>query len=256
MATPKHHARKHSKYSASGAERWFNCQGSVKLSEGLPDKDNVWSIEGTKGHEVLETLTRSALESGETKIRHARFPKDVPIEMIKHGMNAGNFILDRATKKRGSEVLVETRIHLDFIHPEMFGTFDGAIIHHFGGLEVFDYKYGKSFVSAGGPLRPNYQMLFYGIGLAAKFDWNFKDVKLWIIQPRVAGYDGPTFWPMSIMELKAYVRVFEEAIERVERYPDRFVEGRWCHFCKAQTKCPLKETKKLEKAIDAFKANS
>ena len=240
---PQHSERKHSKFSASGSERWFNCPGSVELSEGMPDKKSVYSIEGEQGHEVLETTTRAMLLG-----KLPQFPANTPRAMVQHARNAAEFIIGRHKKAPGSEVLVETRIHLGFIHPDMFGTFDSAVVHHFGTLDVFDYKYGLHTVSP----KNNLQMCFYGVGLAAKFNWNFKRVRLWIIQPRARGYDGPVFWELSTLELKGYVSQFEEAVERVLTEPDNFKEGSWCHFCKGKTKCPLKQQAKLDKAKAAF----
>lgn len=249
----KHGERKHSKFSASGAERWFNCPGSVALSEGLPDKDSVWSIEGTKAHEVLEDIMKIGIELGYEALAKARydFRKGIPLEMIRHALNAARFILGMHSETKHSEVMIETRIHLDFIHPEMFGTFDGAVLDHFGTLHVFDYKYG-----AGHAVSPvqNLQMIFYGIGLAHKYHWNFKRVRLWIVQPRIKGYDGPLFWERDIAQMKRYVGVFTDAVERVEKYPNKFVEGSWCHWCKAKTKCPLKQQAKLDQARLVFQA--
>lgn len=247
-----HSERKHSKYSASGAERWFNCPGSVELSEGVPSKDSVWSIEGTKAHEVLEELLLAAIEAGTPLITKTKFAKSVPFEMVRHGTGAANFILGLHARTPRSELLVETRIHLPFIHAEMFGTFDSGIVDHFGTLHVFDYKYG-----AGHSVSPNgnLQMIFYGLALAAKYDWNFKRVRLWIIQPRIKGYDGPLFWELGILELKAYVDQFRKAVNRVENNPDLFVEGSWCHWCNAKAKCPIKQQGRLEKAMTVFTAS-
>lgn len=248
-----HSTRKHSKFSASGSERWFNCPGSVELSEGLPDKDSVWSKEGTKAHEVLEETMLAAKSVGSHRIGHVRFGKHIPKEMVGHAMSAANFILGRHAKAPGSELLVETRISLEFIHPEAFGTFDGAVVDHFGTLDVFDYKYGAGHsVSPGTVKTPNLQMVFYGLGLAHRYDWNFKRVRLWIIQPRIRGYNGPTFLEMQTGQLKAFVPTFKKAVKRVEREPDTYVEGSWCHWCKAKSKCPLKKQTRLASVKAAF----
>lgn len=244
--------RKHSKFSASGAERYFACPGSVELSEGLPDKDSIWSLEGTKAHGVLEDVLKGALSVGATVVGHVRAARDVPREMVGYAMSAANFILKLAADVGAEEILVETRISLPFIHPAMFGTFDGAVIDHFGTLHVFDYKYG-----AGHAVSPkeNLQMIFYGLGLAHRYDWNFKRVRLWIIQPRIKGYDGPLFWEMGILDLKKYVGIFRDAVRRVEEQPDMYVEGSHCHFCKAKSVCPLKQEGKQKKAKAVFTAN-
>lgn len=241
-----HSERKHSKFSASASERWFSCQGSVELSEGLPDKETVWSIQGTQAHEVLERVLDAKREKRAVNFQHHdRGARD----MVDYAMEAASFIEGVWKKHRYSELLVETRIHLSFIHPEMFGTFDSAVVDHFGTLHVFDYKYGKHLVS---PVK-NLQMIFYGLGLAYKFQWNFKQVRLWIVQPRVRGYDGPLFWELPIHELRAYENVFRKAVRNVEANPKKYVEGAWCHFCKAKGICPLKQEGKFLKAQTLFK---
>lgn len=237
--TENHSTRKHSKFSASGAERWFNCPGSVALSEGMPDKPSSWAEEGTKAHEVLEKIL--------TGVHVNR--REAPREMIIHGTQAAGFMRHLRNQHPGSELLVETRVVLDFIHPEMFGTYDGAVVDHYGTLHVFDYKYG-----AGHSVSPkeNLQMIFYGIGLAHKYQWNFQNVRLWIIQPRVRGYDGPVYWELNIPALKEWSYIFQTKVNHVERYPRELKEGSWCHWCKAKSVCPLKNEKKLDEAKTIF----
>ncbi len=231
-----HGERKHSKFSASGAEKWMNCPGSVALSEGLPEVTSKYSIEGTRAHEVLECLQTGKKHSGTR-------------EMEYYGVQAANFINKLKASHKGAELMVETRLALPFIHPDMFGTMDSAVVDHFGTLHVLDYKYGVGhYVS---PV-DNWQMKIYGMGLAHMFDWNFSKVKLWIIQPRHKSYRGPTFWELGILDLKARVRVLKKAVERVEREPTTYAEGAWCYFCKAKGICPLKIQVKQAKTASVF----
>lgn len=250
---PHHTERAHSKYSASGAERWVSCPGSVALSEGIPDRPSVWSREGTHAHEVLEAVMRILLAGGEISRSVELYPvlrhPDTTRTMVSLAKDAARFILGLHARTPGSDVLVETRIYLSFIHPEMFGTFDGAVIDHWGTLHVFDYKYGAGhFVS---PTR-NLQMIFYGLGLAHLHHWNFRNVRLWIIQPRVSGYDGPLWWELTTKELRGYVGYLGDAVRRCEEMPDTFVEGSWCHWCRARPICPLKTGKKFDRARSVF----
>lgn len=237
--------KKHSDYSASGAERWFNCPGSIALSKGMPDKSSAQAQEGTLAHEILERILEVNV-FGSTQ----KDSVSCTSEMRNYVSSAAHFILNLRNKFAFSEFSIEAKIGLPFIHPEMFGTFDSAIIEHFGTLHIIDFKYGLHPVSP----RENLQMIFYALGLAYKYDWNFKMVRMWIIQPRAKGYDGPTFWDLPILELKKYVEIFKEAVEQVKTSPDKFVEGEWCYFCKGRAKCPLKTTVRLDKAIAAFKA--
>lgn len=247
-----HAERKHAKLSASGAERWVNCPGSVALSEGIADRDTQWSLEGTHAHEVLETVLRQSLRIRNSKSSTGR-TADIPREMMNHVLEVARFLFREHQKYPGSEFLVEDRVHLDFISPDMGGTFDAAVVDHFGVLNVYDFKYG-----AGHPVMPtkNLQAVVYGLGLARLFDWNFKLVRLWIIQPRILGFSGPVFWQISMRELLDYIPVFQRAVKRIEQQPKSFREGDYCFFCKAKGICPLKQQSKIEqgKAIFSKKA--
>lgn len=233
-------SKAHSKFSASGAERWFNCSASVEAAANQPDRETSWAKEGTEAHALLESMLKTSIESKAIAPGHG--------EMFRHALNAMRFIMWIWAQNPGSDIMVETQIWLKFIHPEMFGTFDGAVIDHFGTLHVFDFKYG-----AGHAVSPvqNLQMIFYAIGLANKFDWNFNKVRMWIIQPRIKGYDGPTYWEIPIGVLESYVPKFKAAVHRVLHKP-KFVEGPWCHWCKAKGKstCPL--TDRAKKALTLF----
>lgn len=229
-------------------------------------------MEGTYSHEVGEGFLLRLLEGVWTAVpviavnleierllRDPEIPKiaaqlkrnvhSMVRDIVTHAKDSAEFIYGLHRKTEGSEGMVETRVYLDFIHKEMFGTFDGAVVEHFGTLHVFDYKYG-----AGKMVSPkeNLQMIFYAIGLAHRYHWNFKRVRVWIIQPRIKGYDGPLFWDVPILDLRTYVARFREAVERVEREPDTYVEGTYCHWCKAKPVCPLKREAKTDKAIGLF----
>lgn len=250
-ATLPHSERKHSKFSASGAERWFECSGSVALSEGLQSKDNEWSLEGTKGHEVLEQTVKAALEMGANTICRPRFDKSVPHEMVGHATHAANHILKVYRALPFSELMIETRVLLDFIHPEAFGSLDYAVVDVFGTLHIMDYKYGKYLVSP----EENLQFLFYALAVAYKYQWNFKRVRMWSLQPRAKNFDGNySFWEITIEQLRKYVSEFRRAVDRVEKYPDRYKEGSYCFFCPAKGVCPLKQEGKREKTKNVFLA--
>jgi hypothetical protein len=243
----QHSERKHAKLSASGAERWTQCPGSVKLSEGIPDRDSPWSLEGTRAHEVLENVLRGVIQNSKsTPDRHSGIPR----EMLQHVLNTARFVFSIHTQHPHSELLVEDRISLDFIHPDMWGTFDAAVVDHFGILHVFDFKYG-----AGHPVSPeqNLQAIFYGLGLAHAYDYNFEKIRLWIIQPRIPNYQGPAFWDLSVHRLRSYIRVFAEAVRAIEQPDPALREGPHCFFCKAKAICPLKRQSKMAQGKLIFK---
>lgn len=254
MPQTNHQERKHSKYSASGAPRWFECSGSVELAEGIPDIETEWSKEGTRAHELLEEILNVAKELRLRKIGHLNTDKRYDPDMKRITMGAANFILEKAWQLRPhAELLVEQRVFLDFIHKEAFGTLDSAIVDIFSTLHVFDFKYGAGHAVS---VKENLQMIFYALAVAHKYDWAFARVRLWIIQPRIKGYDGPVFWEISVKELQAYVPLFSAAVERVIKFPKQYKEGSWCHWCKAKSKCPLKQETKAKNAKAMFGAKS
>lgn len=237
----EHKERAHSKYSASGADRWLSCPASVALSEGLPDKSSPWAEEGTQAHEALENVLTG---------NHLALI-DVRSNMLTVVLESAAFITTLYHAHASADFLVEQRVHLDFIHPEMFGTFDSAIVDHFGTLHVFDFKYGQG--HAVSPVK-NWQMIFYGVGLAYRYGWNFQKVRLWIIQPRIRGYDGPVFWDVGITDLKEYAEKLRAGVERVEREPHDLNEGAWCHWCRAKKICPLKTGKRTDEMRKLFES--
>lgn len=241
MIAQAHSERKHAKLSASGAERWFRCPGSPALSEGTPDRESEAAKEGTAAHELLEAFfTQKGLEA---KIKAA------PPEMYRWVKRSVDIIEGmRARARRGHEFIIEKKVELNFISPEMWGSIDYGIIEHFGTLHVIDFKFGKKLVS---PVE-NLQLLYYSLGLAHLYHWNFKKVRLTIIQPRARQYDGPSFWELPIVELKRYVAVFNKAVKRVHDEPKTYVEGNWCFFCKAQRICPLKQNRRKDGAKALF----
>ncbi len=240
-----HNSRAHSKYSASGAERWLNCPGSVALSEGLPDTSSPWAEEGTKAHEILE-LTMKAKPYGKV-----RFDKSIDQDMINGAEQATEFIYGRLSRYKDAELGIEKRVTLDFIDPEAFGTPDDYIAAEFDTLEVFDYKYGKKYVDP----EKNLQLIYYALGIAHRFEYNFDRVKIWIIQPRLNGYQGPALWNTRMVKLMPYIDKFKRGVERTKKFPNKYVEGEWCFFCKAKKKCPIWNEQRQEKTKKMFADN-
>lgn len=228
----------HAELSASGSERWHNCSGSVALSRGLPDESSEAADEGTRAHAVAERFLKYFIKIGKVKKNSKIYGDDRA--MTDHAFQFAKFVFDIHKRHRGSDIFSETRSELFFIDKNMWGTFDGVVAEHFGVLYIFDFKYGKHTVSA----RKNLQMIFYALGIAHKYNWNFKRVRLYIYQPRIRSWSGePTYWELSIEELESYVKIFKKAVARVKSHPKDYKEGDWCYFCRARNICPLKKQK-------------
>ena len=232
--------KKHSKFSASGASRWLNCPGSIALSEKAPpQKDSPYAMEGTKAHEVLELLLtgqgKKAAKSSEEMFRHA---------------NAAEKIIRARQKEDKGELIAETKVSLEFVHPGLFGTVDAAIVDEFGRLTVIDYKYG-----AGIPVDPdeNPQLLYYALGLAHKYHYNFSTVSLMVIQPRAEHREGPVReWNLGIDHLVRWTDAFADGVKAALKPNAPQKAGAWCKFCPASSICPEISKKALETAASDF----
>lgn len=249
-----HKQRAHSKFSASGAEKWLSCAASVALEEmSPPSQDSFFSKEGTEAHEVLEALFKMhRLKSFAHYISHARTTKD---PMIMHAFKTVLWAYKTLEAHPEAELLIEARVHNEEIHPDMFGTVDVAIAEVFGTLHVYDFKYGQSVVYA----EENKQMIQYALGLLEKYDWNFTGVVLHIGQPRASG-SGLKSWAVSIEKMRTYRELWKKGVARVEAGKSKPFAGSWCHWCRARqvdpstgtAVCPLKREAAEEKGTNMF----
>lgn len=245
MAEEKAHAT----YSASGAERWLNCPGSISLSQKAPpQKSSSYADEGTLAHEALETVLKAWIKQDHSP--HLRWPLKATKEMTEHAKDAALWIEAEKKKRPKSLVLCETRVALPVSEPGQFGTVDAAIVEEFGRLTVIDYKYG-----AGLPVYPkeNPQLIYYALGIAHQFNYNFEDVELVIIQPRAETDEGTIrTHVMSITELMIWRIRFEDGIHLTKISPDFYQTGKWCKWCPAASICPEISTKALKQARVEF----
>lgn len=229
-----HKQRAHSKFSASGSERWLKCAASVELEEASPpSEDSVWSVEGTKAHEVHETvfkvMTNPAFDMpGPCSVRTALSKSNNA--MVAHAKASVDIILGIADGLADPEILIEQRIHNGDIHPEMFGTVDAALVELYGTLHVIDYKYGEGHIV--NPVE-NTQMIQYALGFAAKYDYQFTDVEMHIIQPRGGGKIHKR-WKITIEELRDKWRpLWVKGVERVTAGKSKPFPGSHCYWCRA-----------------------
>lgn len=233
--------KKHAKFSASAAYRWLACPGSVALSQKAPPQtESKYAEEGTLAHECLEEL----LSLYSTSVPHRSFAGKFTKEMIAHAQKAVAGIMGRIPKN--AKCMSETKSDLSFIHPDMWGTADAVIVEEFGRLTVIDYKYG-----AGIPVDPeeNPQLIFYALGIAHHYNYNFKDVALVIIQPRADHPRGPVReWVISIDELLKWSYKFREGVVLANQSDAPLSAGDHCRFCPAAPICPEISSRALRQA--------
>lgn len=233
----------HAELSASGSDRWLNCPGSVALiRKAPPEKESPYAEEGTKAHALLELWLTHIKGSTTGYIIPKQFSK-VP-GMVDAVRFAIVDVQKNWRKVKGQELLIERKVSLEkIVGPDMFGTADIGIVEDFGRLEINDYKHGAGvrveveYIKHG--MRSlNTQLVYYALGLAAEFDFNFDKVTLKITQPRCNHPLGPVrATTVDMKELLSYVPLFKKGVERTEKKDAKRIAGPWCKFCKAKIIC-------------------
>ena len=239
MAAPT----KHAKLNSSGAHRWMNCPGSVKISEQFPASSSIYADEGTLAHDAAEQLIKSGKVSAAHKKKINTFYEEHPElsgdadQVIKTLEPYVDFVKEEFTdavmQDGGAQLLTEQRVDLTAWIPGGFGTTDVAII---GGktLHIVDLKYGKGVpVFAEG----NPQLRLYALGTLAMLEmvYDIDEVKMTIYQPRIDNVSSDT---ISAVELKSWgENEVKPAAELALSDNAPFAAGSWCQFCPARQQC-------------------
>lgn len=268
---------KHAKLSASGAELWLNCPGSVHMAELFPEKTSPAAIEGTLAHELAQTMILSA-SSGSDQLdpeREAEYRSEkdkVNAFYSEHENLEGSFdgmkkilapyvdyVIEEYQKIKSKDPAAElmTEQHVDFsdIVPGGFGTSDVVII---GAeiCEVIDLKYGKG-VPISAINNPQIRLYTYGTMAAFDLSYDFSKVKMVIYQPRL---DSVTSEELSADDLRSWGKaVIAPAAKKALGKKLTYKPGPWCksHFCPAAGSCKARaaEMHKFEEMMKKRKAD-
>lgn len=229
----------HSPIGASGAHRWFECPGSVRLAKSAPPPpSSAYAEEGTFAHAVAEFCLHNRCAPP------AEFQgQPVPEEMREAVTEYCEVVMSAVHESGTVDSGFEQRFHLKQIHPDAFGTADAWT---YNGeqrlLRVFDFKYG-----AGVPVeaKGNPQLRYYALGvLLEKPDLLVDTVRVVIVQPRCYHPDGPVrSEDIDALELLDFEADLRRYIAATEDPNAPLVPGEHCRFCPAARICPKLEEK-------------
>lgn len=243
---------KHSIFSASGAERWANCPGSLALSKGCARTSNPAAREGTAGHELAEKCLAANTDP-------VAYEGDIiqveghDIEVTEDLAIAVQAYVDYVRGFSGMR-WAETTSHyarlLGVDDDEGFGTndcliLDGTVLH------VIDLKLGRGFVD---PIN-NKQTILYAAGAVDAIEAvgeEVTEIHLHIFQPRVTAKPVP--FVISRAELHGHVAALRLAAQRAQEAmltftPESVKDWKWvkaylhagesqCKYCPAAAFCP------------------
>ena len=250
----------HSELSPSASERWINCPGSVRLSEGLHEDPSPYAAEGTAAHVVAEWLVKGekTLEEikalvGTTIRTWDGFDVEVTDEMVDGAVLYRDTIEKdlAALRAEGRPAPVaaqaEEKVCASSVDKELWGTSDYTIFQKGNKLKVYDYKFGKGKVV---DPEENTQMSTYALATMDTLAGEaFDEVELAIVQPRAPHAKGPVRrWITSVAWLRGFRERMRASVAKT-REPDPYANlkaGKWCFFCKAKGRCP-----EIKKAVVA-----
>ena len=247
----------HARLSASAAERWMHCPGSITLTERLqlPNTGSIYADEGTMAHSVAEwkvmhTESGPAYKKERGKWEASEFWCGEMDEATTFYANEVQDIYIRLLQQDAGTVrMVEQRIDLKEWIPGGFGTSDAVVIGA-GEIHVVDLKYGKGVkVEAEG----NPQLRLYGLGSASLFGdlYDFDTVVLHIIQPRL---DHISTERIALKDLRDWGKnEVRPAADEAANGSERTACGDWCRFCPAKAVCRARAEENLELARMDFK---
>ncbi len=245
-----HKERAHVPHSASVASRFWNCAGSIQLSEGIPNRSNAAADRGTCAHELGETCLRDGTDA-DAHIGEV-FNE---IEVDRAMATAVQVYLDvvRPYMLPGWTYRIEEKVSLEKLNPPvvMKGTADFTAYHRrLKKLVCVDYKNGVMHVE----IRGNKQTRYYALGAYLGFAEGtpVDEVEMVIVQPNSLGGE-----PVK-RETIPFYELMDWGIELIDRVnltlmPNASLKaGEWCQWCPAKGRCPVRGEALLAEAQIEF----
>lgn len=242
---------KHSKLSCSGAYRWFNCPGSIGLSEGIEEVSSPFAQEGTKAHEILAAaITCSVPVADVFDSEKQAFNWSGDRQEHLDSLEEAQTFVNGLYYKYGVKPFVEFKVDLDFITPGMFGTCDICFVS-FNDKEdtlhihVADYKHGAGVkISA----KDNLQLELYAAGVYMGLGNRLMraspeqtrslpkklDIQVSIIQPRL---DNIHTENLNLLGFLQRMLDIKDQARKALSPKSETIPGDHCRFCPAQFKC-------------------
>ena len=264
MTTGSHADRLHALCSASGAERWLNCPGSVSLSRAIPEEPpSAASREGTRAHELAERILRQwekdgrRLDMGWIEGLRPEYEDTVKDgwSMLDYAMTYVNLCIDEVENfDPGTDVSVRLEQRIVFnADMAMFGTVDFFATGTRGGVAygvIVDFKYGKKKI----PVENNPQLAYYAVALKRGSKKKLEKVKVRVVQPRVTAFFADVEYDQAGLQEwnKRLTLGAERALLQINAKKPELKGGAWCWFCPARNVCPEKAREASVRAADDF----
>lgn len=229
----------HSPLGPSSAERWIHCGGSVRATEGLPDTDSEFSIEGTAAHTLSEMARIENVPAQKflgTMIPVARVDGTTTyVEANQEMVDGVQEFIDMCELFPG-DAYFEVRVRYDQWVPGAYGTADDIRIDN-EVCNVTDLKFGKGIkVQA----KDNEQLKMYALGVLHDYGYLYelKEFNIHIAQPRIGNFDSFSITTPELLEWADTVVRPASKLAMSDNAP--FKAGEWCQWCKIKATCRVR----------------
>ena len=241
----------HARCSASSADRWIACPGSINASKGR-NSTSAAAAEGTFAHDIgakcladqsispsdflcqKKTIDGREVECGLEMVEGVRVYLDAVDEDLKEGdLGWIEMPLLDALKK---------------VDKDCGGTADYVRYRpSTKSLRVFDFKYGAGvYVEAD----DNTQMKIYALGALLEVGKPCEEIEVTICQPRFEGAAPVRGFKFRAVVLLDFMDDLRKAAEKTRQKDAPLVAGDHCKFCPAARDCP--ELEKRQHALVAL----
>ena len=232
----QHTERKHARLSASRAERFMTCPGSVRLENQMPyEPAGEAAAIGTAIHELSERILRGEEIDD----------PDVNPEHVAMAQEYANFINNLVENPRKKLIEVNVDAGLKSLHPALGGTADAVLVDG-NHLIICDLKTGRVPVEA----ENNKQLMTYALGVMRQFNAPVDiTCTMHIFQPRA----GHSKWTISGADLVNHGHDLVHAAN-LALSPDAPTNPSpdACKYCRAKTICPSMRQKVQDNARKDF----
>ena len=232
----QHTERKHARLSASRAERFMTCPGSVRLESQMPyEPSGEAAALGTMLHELSERILRGEEIDN----------PDLDPDHLQMAQSYADYVNGISANPRKKLIEVNVDAGLKSLHQALGGTADAVIVDG-NHLHIVDAKFGRVLVEA----ENNKQLMTYALGVMRQFNAPIDiTCTMHIFQPRA----GHSKWTVKGVDLVNHghdlVRAAELALS-----PDAptIPSPDACKYCKAKTICPSMRQKVQDNARKDF----
>jgi hypothetical protein len=250
----------HARLSASSAHRWLRCAGSIRESEGIPDRSSREAAEGTYAHEIaaaeLNDIQPPERWLGKNRIYDDKYEITCDQPMIDAVKFYTESIDDELVIGDKWWVEVDLTPELAKIDADLGGTADFVRYRPtHKHLRVVDYKHGAGVIVVA---EDNEQAMTYALGALLTLKKPCSTVTVVIVQPRAEHPEGRvrewTFPSADLLEFAAKIK----AAARATRDPAApLVPGdKQCRWCPAKPKCPALKGKQTALVAARFETPS